>query len=81
MKRKNQRCENCIAMQIKKTLEWKGTSGELSALSYDESKKTIVIDEFKLMRAIMLANPCQKPRKIVIRGTLKENQSVRKSRS
>jgi len=62
------KCEECKklnkAMDIMMTLQWNGFDNYLSALAYDRETETILIDEESLMRAIQIANPIQKHRKL-----------------
>lgn len=62
------KCKECRelnkAMDIMRTLQWKCSDNILSALAYDRENEIILIDEESLMRAIQLANPIQKHRKL-----------------
>ena len=62
------KCKQCKelnkALDIMRTLQWTATDNYLSGLAYDRENETILIDEESLMRAIQLANPIQKYRKL-----------------
>lgn len=61
-------CSRCKelnkAMDIMETLKWTAENNNYSALAFDRDTKTILVDEESLMRAIQLANPYQKYRKL-----------------
>ena len=56
-------CEKCKEenklFEILKIMSWRGDGNYLTALSYDEDTKQILVDKDALMRAIQLANPGQ----------------------
>lgn len=61
-------------------LQWRNGPGEVntrSGLRYDSDAKEIVICEEALMRAIMLLNRNQKPRRIRIESENESRHSIR----
>ncbi len=66
-------CKECerlhVAMRILRCLSWRGDRVNLcSAIRFDRDTDEIVVNEHRLLEAIMLANPGQEPRRIRLEG-------------
>lgn len=61
---KSHQASDSKMLEVYKTLQFKNHDNYLSALKYDDKTQEILIDEDSLMRAIMIANEYQVPRKL-----------------